>query len=427
MTVAAQTDKPFVIDKQEVWQAWLDVFANRGAAGIDEQSLDEFEADLKNNLYKIWNRMSSGSYHPQPVRAVAIPKADGRERVLGIPTVADRIAQAVVANRLVPRTERVFHEDSYGYRPGRSALDSVATCAKRCRGRAWAVKIDLRAFFDTVDHELMVKALDRHIDTDGERWIRAYVQRWLSAPMFQPDGTQTPRECGTPQGGVISPVLANLFLHYAFDAWMAREHPGAWFERYADDIVVHSATESLAKYMVSVITDRMAAVGLEVHPDKTTITYCRGAKFRGRFDRVTFDFLGYPFAPRTVRTPPGRLLTVFAPAVSKSALKVMGRRVRRWKLHRRVDLELRQIARWINPIVRGWIQYYGRYNRRALYPLLRRINAYLMRWARNKFRRLARFKPAWAWWKRLVQTYPRAFVHWSITTQVSTAGMGRAV
>ncbi|WP_152975470.1 group II intron reverse transcriptase/maturase, partial [Rhodococcus rhodochrous] len=353
--------------------------ANKGAPGVDGQSLEEFESDLRNNLYKIWNRMSSGSYHPQPVRAVAIPKGDGGQRMLGIPTVADRIAQAVVTNRLVPRVEQVFHPDSYGYRPGRSALDAVAMCTRRSRQRAWAVKIDLRAFFDTVGHELMVKALRRHVDPDAERWIMLYVQRWLRADMVHPGGERVRRDRGTPQGGVVSPVLANLFLHYAFDSWMAREHPGGWFERYADDIVVHSATERQAQRMVSVITGRMVEVGLEVHPDKTTVTYCRGGSHRGRFDRVTFDFLGYTFAPRPVRVKGGGLLTVFAPAVSRSALKEMGRRVRRWKLHRRVDLELREIARWINPIVRGWMQYYGRHNRSALFPLLRRINAYLMR------------------------------------------------
>ena len=375
--------------------------------------------------------MSSGSYHPRSVRAVAIPKSDGGERVLGIPTVADRVAQAVVANRLVPRVERVFHPDLYGYRPGRGALDAVAVCARRCRGRAWAVKIDLRAFFDTADHDLVVAALRRHIDTDTERWVEVYVRRWLRADLVHPDGTRTPRDRGTPQGGVVSPVLANLFLHYAFDAWMAREHPGARFERYADDIVVHSATERQARRMVTVITSRMAEVGLEVHPDKTTITYCRGGRHRGRYDRaaqkVRFDFLGYTYAPRTVRDENGRWMTVFAPAVSQGALTTMGRRVRRWKLHRRVDLQLNEIARWVNPIVAGWMHCYGRYQRRVLYPLLRRINAYLMRWARNKFRRLARSRAAFAWWKRLVQTYPRAFAHWAMTTQVSTAGMGRAV
>jgi RNA-directed DNA polymerase len=347
--------------------------------------------------------------------------------MLGISTVADRIVQSVVTNRLVPRVEQVFHPDSYGYRPRRSALDAVAMCARRCRRRAWAVKIDLRAFFDTVDHELMVKALRRHVDTAAEGWIVLYVQRWLRADLLHPDGTRESRDRGTPQGGVVSPVLANLFLHYAFDTWMAREHPGGWFERYADDIVVHSATEYQAQRMVSVITARLVEVGLEVHPGKTSIAYCRGGFHRGRFEKVTFDFLGYTFAPRAVRVKGGGLLTVFAPAVSRSALKAMGQRVRRWILHRRVDLDLREIARWINPIVRGWMQYYGRHNRSVLFPLLRRINAYLMRWARNKFRRIARFPKAFAWWKRLVEAYPRAFVHWRMTTQVSTAGMGRAV
>ena len=428
MTATVARDKPFGIDKWEVWQAWRDVRANNGAPGVDGISIEDFEKDLRDNLYKVWNRMSSGSYHPPGVRAVAIEKADGGQRVLGIPTVADRVAQAVVANRLGPRLERVFHPDSYGYRPGRSAADAVGRCWQRCRQRGWVVKIDLRSFFDTVPHDLMVRALRAHLDPDTEGWISLYVQRWLRAEMVHPDGRRVPRDRGTPQGGVVSPVLANLFLHYALDAWMARNHPGAWFERYADDIVVHSANQRQARRMLSVICARMAEVGLQVHPDKTAIVYCRGGRHQGVPDApVTFDFLGFTFAPRTGRTKTGTLFLGFSPAPSRTALKEMGRRVRRWRVHRRPNSTLRELATMINPVVAGWINYYGRFRPSTLYPLLRRINAYLMRWARNKYRRLHRWRKAITWWRQLVKTYPRGFAHWRLTTEVSTAGMGRAV
>jgi len=230
-------DKPFAISKLEVWEAYRQVKANKGAAGVDGQSIDDFDKDLKNNLYRIWNRMSSGSYFPPAVRAVEIPKTHGGgKRILGVPTVADRVAQTVVARRLEAKVEPIFHPDSYGYRPNRSALDAVQVCRKRCWKYDWAVDLDIQKFFDSVDHDLVVKAVQAHTDPP---WVVLYIRRWLSAPLRLPDGNLQERTLGTPQGSAVSPVLANLFLHYAFDGWMKRQFPNVPFERYVDDAVVH--------------------------------------------------------------------------------------------------------------------------------------------------------------------------------------------
>ena len=274
--------KPFDIPKGMVWEAYLRVKANKGAPGVDRQSIEQFERDLQNNLFKLWNRMSSGSYFPPPVKAVPIPKAGGRGvRILGVPTVADRIAQTTAAMILERRVEPIFHPDSYGYRPRRSALDAVATCRKRCWKNDWVIDLDIRAFFDSVDHELLLKAVERHTD---QKWVLLYVRRWLVAPLQQQDGTLVARNRGTPQGSAISPVLANLFMHYAFDLWLAREFPAVTFERYCDDAVIHCASEGQARHVRDALAARLAQVGLELHPDKTRIV-CAPRALRERLRR----------------------------------------------------------------------------------------------------------------------------------------------
>jgi len=261
--------KPFDISKRAVWEAWEKVKANKGAPGVDEVTVAEFESDLKNNLYKIWNRLSSGTYFPPPVRAVEIPKLHGEgTRILGVPAVGDRVAQTVVAGVIEARAEPVFHPDSYGYRPGRSALDAVAACRQRCWENDWVIDLDIRKFFDTVPWELAVKAIQAVTDLP---WVVLYVRRWLAAPLALPDGTLQQRDRGTPQGSAVSPVIANLFLHYAFDMWMAREFPGVPFERYVDDAVIHCATECQARQVLAALQERMTEVGLALHPDKTRI------------------------------------------------------------------------------------------------------------------------------------------------------------
>jgi RNA-directed DNA polymerase len=403
-------DKPFDISKRLVWEAYERVKANRGAAGVDGQSIADFEKDLRNNLYRIWNRMSSGTYFPPPVKAVEIPKPGGT-RMLGVPTVADRIAQTVAALALEPRTESIFHEDSYGYRPRRSALQAIERCRQRCWKKDWVIDLDVQKFFDSVDHALMVRAVEANIST-GQRWIVLYVKRWLAAPLVLPDGTVAARDRGTPQGSAVSPVLANLFMHYAFDLFLAREFPTVQFERYCDDAVVHCATERQARQVWAALAERMEQVGLRLHPDKTKLVYCRDSRRRSSYEHTSFTFLGYTFGPRKATYPDGRAFTSFLPAVSPAALKEMGRQVRRWRVHRHTEDSLDELADRINPIVAGWMQYYGRFYRSQLFLLLRRVNTYLMRWARKKYRRLRSWKRFKAWWTGLLDRDPGLFAHW---------------
>ena len=409
MSELKSAEKPFVISKWEVQEAYETVKANGGAPGVDGCSIEDFEADLRGNLYKIWNRMSSGSYFPPPVRAVEIPKASGGVRVLGVPTVADRVAQTVVARRLEGKVEPIFHPDSYGYRPARSALDAVGVCRARCWKRDWVLDMDIQAFFDSVDHDLLLRAVERHTD---QPWVVLYVKRWLVAPLQHPDGRLADRHRGTPQGSAVSPVLANLFMHYAFDAWIAREYPTVQFERYVDDAVVHCVSERQAQQLWAAIADRLGSVGLRLHPDKTKIVYCRDQKRRRVYGCTSFTFLGFTFRPRPARDRRGTIFTNFGPAISKDALTRISREVRRWRLHRRTRLTFQDLTRWVNPIVRGWMQYYGAFNRAALYPLLQRINTYLVRWLQKKYKRLRGFKKAHAGWGRLTTLWPNLFVHW---------------
>ncbi len=402
--------KPFNIPKQMVWEAYQRVKANKGAAGVDGQSAGQFEQDLRNNLYRLWNRMSSGSYFPPPVKAVEIPKASGGVRVLGVPTVADRIAQTVVAMHLERLVEPVFHPDSYGYRPGRSALDAVARCRERCWRYDWVIDLDVRAFFDSVDHTLMLKAVARHTDA---KWVLLYVGRWLTAPMRQPDGTLAARDRGTPQGSAVSPVLANLYLHYAFDMWLAREYPGVMFERYCDDAVIHCSSQAQAVKVRDALAARLAETGLELHPAKTRVVYCKDADRRGDHEATSFTFLGYTFRPRLAKNKWGKHFVNFLPAVSKDAVKAMGREMRSWHIARRSDKSLTDLARMFNSIVHGWINYYGRFYKSMLYPLLRRINEHLVRWACRKYKRLRRReRRAKELLARVARRYPGLFAHW---------------
>lgn len=401
--------KSFDISKREVWEAWESVKANKGAAGVDGCSVEEFEADLRSNLYKVWNRMSSGSYFPPPVLAVEIPKPHGGgTRILGVPSVADRVAQTVVARRLEVKVEPIFHPDSYGYRPGRSALHAVDVCRKRCWKNDWVIDLDIPKFFDSVRWDLVVKAVEAHTD---DRWVVLYVRRWLRAPLQLPDGTLRQRDRGTPQGSAVSPVLANLFLHYAFDAWMAREFPGVPFERYVDDAVVHCVSERQARYVAAAIGERMEQVGLRLHPDKTRIVYCQDSNRRGSHENTKFTFLRFTFRQRRARNKQGKSFSNFLPAISKDAMNRISAEVRSWRLHLRTGHSFKDLARRINPIIAGWMQYYGAFYRSVLSPLLQRINAYLMRWIRKKYKRLQGKKKARECWQRIVARHPRMFAH----------------
>jgi RNA-directed DNA polymerase len=405
--------KSFSIDKRVVWDAWKQVRANQGAPGVDEESVAEFERDLSGNLYKLWNRMSSGTYMPPPVRAVQIPKKHGRGvRTLGVPTVADRVAQKVAALYLEPKVEPVFHPDSYGYRPKRSALDAVGVCRKRCWKMDWLIDLDYAAFFDSIDHELMLKAVAAHTD---ERWILLYVERWLKAPLDDGSDTLVARDRGTPQGSAISPVLANIYLHYSFDMWMAREFPAVPFERYADDAVVHCISERQARFVLGKIKARMADCQLELSADKTLIVYCKDSNRKGSYEHERFDFLGFTFRPRCAKRKNGELFTSFLPAVSDDAAKKIRHTIRRWRIHLWSGTHLTEIAREINQVVRGWINHYGRFYPSWLARSLRRIDEYLVRWAMRKYKRLkGHRKRAWAFLANVFAREPKLFAHWRV-------------
>lgn len=403
--------KPFTISKHLVYKAFKAVKANAGAAGVDEQSIEDFEKDLKDNLYRVWNRMSSGSYFPPPVRVVTIPKKDGRERILGIPTVADRVAQMVVKMTFEPTVEPIFLRDSYGYRPGKSALDAVGVTRQRCWRYDWVFEFDIKGLFDNINHELLLRAVEKHAE---QKWVRLYIERWLKAPIQLADGTLVERTKGTAQGAVVSPVLANLFLHYAFDVWMGRTFPGLPWCRYADDGLVHCRTEQEARAVRSALSARLAECALELHPDKSRIVYCKDGSRKGRYPNTKFDFLGYTFRPRVVKNRRRNSLFVsFTPAVSSTALTTMRQKTRRSNFRNRTNLSLEDIARLHNPVLRGWMEYYGRYCPSAMYPVFRHFNKTLVAWAMRKYRRLKGHKTrASLLMEGISQRQPHLFVHW---------------
>ena len=396
-----------------VWEAFKRVKASGGSGGIDGQTITDFEVDMENNLYKLWNRLASGSYFPPAVKAVPIPKKNGGKRILGIPTVSDRIAQMVVKQAIEPEIDQIFHPDSYGYRPGKSALQAVGVVRERNWRYNWVLEFDIKGLFDNIDHALLMKAVRHHVK---ERWALLYIERWLSASMQNGDGITTPRERGTPQGGVISPLLANLFLHYAFDRWMSEYHPAIPITRYADDGVSHCRSKAEAMHLLENLRGRFCEVGLELHPEKTRIIYCKDEDRKGGDEENTsFDFLGYTFRPRRSKSRHGKFFINFTPGVSNKACKAMRDTTRSWKLRMRSDKSLQDLANMYNPIVRGWINYYGKYYQSALYPVLRHLNMTLMKWACRKLKRFKRHRRrARHWLGRIAQSNPGLFAHWRL-------------
>lgn len=378
--IASKSAKSIPITKRQVWEAYKRVKAKRGAAGVDGQTIEQFDEDVSNNLYKLWNRLASGSYMPQAVRRVDIPKPDGGSRPLGIPTVADRIAQTVVKQHLEPRLEEHFHEDSYGYRPGKSARQALDRARRRCWDYAWVVDLDIKGFFDTIDHALLMRALQKHA---SESWVSLYVRRWLQAPVELADGQTQVRALGTPQGGVISPLLANLFLHYVFDQWMRRHHPDVPFERYADDVLCHCRTRAQAEAVLAQLTQRFAECGLTLHPQKTRLVYCKDDDRRDEHPETSFDFLGYTFRARRSKNRWGKFFVNFSPGMSAKAGKRIRQEIREWKLPARSDKTLEDLARMFDKQIRGWVNYYGVFYKSALYPTLRHLDRKLVLWGKR--------------------------------------------
>ena len=404
--------KPFGISKRAVWEAYRRVKENRGAAGVDHQSLEDFGQDLSNNLYKLWNRLASGSYFPPPVLMVEIPKAHGGVRTLGIPTVTDRIAQMVVKQAFEPCVEPYFHQDSYGYRPNKSALQAVGVTRQRCWRYDYVLEFDIKGLFDAIDHTLLLRAVDKHTDC---RWARLYIERWLKAPFQQADGGLVERERGTPQGGVVSPVLANLFLHYVFDKWMEREFPDNPFARYADDAVLHCRSEAQARNLKARLERRLRECKLELHPDKTQIVCCHVGKQQNTQVAKKFDFLGYCFRPRLVRNRYGKLFVSFTPAISPHSAKKIRQQVRSWRLHHRSNQSLEDIARAVNPVIRGWVNYYGAYQRSTLLRVLHHIDYQLVKWVKWKYKKKGNYsKRAIRWIGQVALHQPTLFAHWSL-------------
>jgi group II intron reverse transcriptase/maturase len=407
---AMTKSKSYDIPKRIVVEAFKVVKANKGSDGVDERTISDFEKDLKNNLYKIWNRMSSGSYFPPSVKIVEIPKKTGGTRRLGIPTVGDRIAQTVVKTYIEPKVEAIFHDDSYGYRPKKSALGAIGQARKRCWSYDYVIEFDIKGLFDNIDHELLMKAVEKHVE---EKWIKLYVERWLKAPFTDKDGNNIARSRGTPQGGVISPLLANLFMHYAFDMWMKRNYPNSFFERYADDAIIHCKTEAQAKEILEQLTLRMRECKLELHQAKTKIVYCKDSNRKGKHANIKFDFLGYTFRGIYAKAKDGRQFMSFLPSVSRESEKFFRKKIKEMKIHRMTRTKIEDIAKLINPMIRGWLNYFTAYYGSKVKYTMSCLNERLFRWAKNKYKRFrSRVRLAWKWLETMAMKYPIMFAHW---------------
>lgn len=404
--------KPYSIPKSLIRGAYQCVKSKGGSAGVDLESIEQFESRLDANLYKLWNRLSSGSYFPPPVKGVPIPKKSGGERMLGVPTVADRIAQTVVKLVLEPMLEPLFHRDSYGYRPGRSALDAVAIVRRRSWEYDWVIDFDIKGLFDNIDHTLLLRAVRKHCHIP---WVLLYIERWLTAPLQDRDGRLVERHRGTPQGGVVSPLLANLFLHYAFDRWVSQHLCSVRFCRYADDGVVHCKSLSQAQLALRKIKERLCQCGLELHPEKTRIVYCKDINRRETYPVIDFTFLGYTFRPRKAVDKYGRVYENFSPAVSRGALRMMRQMIRGWRIQLKNDKELTDLSKMFNPILRGWLNYYSRFHGSAMAPIWQHMNAFLIRWLRRKYKHISWHKTrARKLLGKLATAEPKSFVHWEI-------------
>lgn len=403
--------KQYEIPKRVVIEAYQKVKANKGSAGIDGINFQKFEEKLNNNLYKIWNRMSSGSYFPQPVMAVEIPKKSGGVRRLGIPTITDRIAQMVARMYVERAVEPLFCDDSYGYRPNKSALDAVEMTRKRCWRYDYVIELDVKGLFDNIDHELLMRVVHKHV---RETWACLYIERWLKTPFVLKNGEKIERNAGTPQGGVISPVLANMFLHYVFDMWMKRNFPQAPFERYADDGVVHCRTKEEVLYIKGCLAKRFADCKLELHPTKTRIVYCKDKDRTKDEDLTEFDFLGYTFKAVYVMCRDGKPRLNFIASVSKTSAKTFRDKIKKLEIHKKTGCKIDMIAEMLNPLLRGWINYFGKFNPSAMRYTLQCIERRVVKWAMSKYKSLrGHRRKAERWLETVRKREPKLFAHWN--------------
>lgn len=404
--------KSFSIIQAEVLSAYRRVKANKGAGGIDGVDFQKYEEDLKGNLYKLWNRMASGSYFPKAVKGVEIPKKNGKKRLLGIPTIEDRVAQMVVRNRLEPKVESVFYEDSYGYRPNKSALDAVGRARERCFKMPWVIEFDIVGLFDNINHDKMMRAVRKHTN---EKWVLLYIERFLTAPIQMEDGTIKTRTSGTPQGGVISPVLANLFMHYAFDKWMKSKFPKNSWERYADDGIVHACSEKQAEYIMDMVKSRMYECGLEIHPEKSKLVYCKSENNNLSYENTSFDFLGYTFRPRMVKSQQGKYFMGFTPAVSKSAGKNFRTKIRE-TIKKSNTTDIMALANALNPVIRGWMNYFTRYKpSEAFRQGINYVNLTLAKWLKRTHKSVRNgVRKAQRLLYRISKSSTEMFHHWKM-------------
>lgn len=411
-----KTTKSLPVSKQMVWESYCKVLSKDGGAGIDRESIDMFNVKRNDNLFKIWNRMASGSYFAPPVRTVFIPKKQGGLRPLGIPTVSDRIAQGVVKDYLEPGMENIFHPSSFGYRPGKSAHDALAQCHENCIKYGWVVDIDIKGFFDNISHDMLMQLLQHHTK---EKWVLLYVERWLKAGVEQADGSIVARAKGTPQGGVISPLLANLYLHHAFDKWMDKEQPQCPFERYADDIVIHCSSKEEAERTLEALKQRMQVAELTLHPEKTKIVYCKNYQRRGNHEHESFTFLGYSFQPRPKQDMFGRkkIYFVFGCAISQTAKTSIREGIRSVFNPRWSERPLEWFAERLNPKIRGWVNYYTRFNSHEALEVFHYLNGLIRTWLKNKYK-LQSMKSAYVKLDGIIKENAKLFYHWKLGIKV---------
>ncbi len=398
-----------------VWEAYQKVLSKQGSAGIDAIGMREFDANRSKHLYKLWNRMASGSYFPPPVKEVEIPKKDGSIRKLGIPTISDRVGQMVVKMFLEPRLEAIFSPNSYGYRPNRNAHQALSKVRENCWKHNWVIDLDIKGFFDTIDHNKLMLAVEKHVP---ENWVKFYIKRWLEAPVVTKSGELIEKQGrGTPQGGVISPLLANLFLHYAFDKWLEQTDKNVGFTRYADDVILHCNTKAHAEQLLKLVHQRMDSVGLELHPEKTKIVYCRDYKRKEKHPTVKFDFLGYSFQPRTAYSKKkGNLFLGYDCAISIASRKRIADKLEELKVDKLTFKSIVGVAHYLNPMIRGWVHYYGKFKLYELTKVFRLLSRRLVWWARKRYKRYkTSIRKGYKWLATVREQFPTLFYHWNFS------------